>query len=168
MSLLKCGFCGKRCISGVHYVYWFAPSRVADVFRVRQRLCDDHLHLNVYALLTPESAETLTCSACGISVDDDVFPIYVTIWGKEKEPERGAMALCEEHQQELKVRAAMGATILEDRDAPSIEHIERESHVAAREVYTAMGRKDPRAGYGRPQIDGGKVYVAPPLPLDPA
>jgi hypothetical protein len=130
-------------MSGIAHVYWFAPSRDGDVFRVRQRLCEDCLAANVTALLTPPDAEELTCSACGISVDEDVFPIYLTWYVKREGAVRGAMALCEEHQLEIKVRAGKDALQLPDRaiETPDLGVAEIASHAAA--VYSALGRRDP-------------------------
>lgn len=142
MSLLKCAFCEKRCLAGVNHVYWFAPGRSGDVFRVRQRLCDDCLATNVGALLTDEGAETLTCSACGISVEDDVYPIYVTWYAKREGATRGAMALCEEHQLELKVRAAKDATQLEDRYIETPDQVVAGVTPHPSAVYAALGRTD--------------------------
>lgn len=128
---------------GWAHVYWFAPSRTGNVFRVRQRLCNDCYAVNVLALTTPPDVEELTCSACGIDVEDDVYPIYITCYVKGQEPFRGAMALCEEHQLELKVRADRDSLALPDRyldtaDAPVFQSPPAEA------VYRALGRVDPR------------------------
>lgn len=167
MSFLKCGYCGHRCAEGVAHVYWFAPSRQGDVFRFRQRLCIDCLATNVTALASDEHVDELTCSACGISVEHDVFPIYFTYYLKGHEAERGAMALCEEHQHELKLRAAMGALELEDRyineaDArvtearPAPYVVSRMSsagstipHRSAEDTFRGLGRLDPGPKHGR-------------------
>lgn len=141
MSFLKCSYCGRRCTEGYAHVYWFAPTRSPEVFRVRQRLCYDCLATNVDALLTPDDAETLTCSACGISVEDDVYAVYVTYYRRGENAFRGAMALCEEHQLEIKVRAAKDASELPDRyvEAPDLAVA---TPVSATEALHALGRQD--------------------------
>jgi NMD protein affecting ribosome stability and mRNA decay len=127
-------------------VYWFAPVRGSDVFRVRQRLCPDCVATNIEALLTPQDAESLTCSACGISVEDDVFPVYVTWYPEKSEAARGAMALCEEHQLELRVRASQDALELPDRYVELPDRIVA-SATPATEVFKAVGRVDPGLRY---------------------
>lgn len=150
MSFLKCSYCGHRCVDGVAHVYWFAPSHGPDVFRVRQRLCYDCLATNVQALLTPADVEDLTCAACGISVEEDVFPVYLTYYVKGEEPTRGAMALCEEHQLEIKVRAAKDALDLPDRYIDSVD-MATVAAVPAPQVYSALGRQDPGVKHGQPR-----------------
>jgi NMD protein affecting ribosome stability and mRNA decay len=147
MSFLKCSYCGNRCVDGVHHTYWFIPSRHADAFRVRQRLCSTCLAVNVDALLTPPDAETLTCSACGISVEDEVFPVYVTWYDGDKIAHRGAMALCEQHQLELKVRADMNALDLPDR---YVEEVDRAvtAPLSATAIIHSVGRADPGRKHG--------------------
>lgn len=142
MSFLRCSYCGRRCVDGVCHTYWFAPSRGPDVFRVRQRLCVDCVSTNVESLLTPPDAELLTCSACGISVEDDVYAVYVTCYRKGNDPVRGAMALCEPHQIELKARASKGSLELPDRlvDVPDLPVATTPS---APTVYASLGRLDP-------------------------
>jgi NMD protein affecting ribosome stability and mRNA decay len=142
MSLLKCGMCQKRMIDGVNHVYWFAPTPGAQAFRVMQRLCTDCLAVNVESLLTPEDADLLTCSACGINVEEDVYPIYVTWYTKGNSALRGSMALCEEHQLELKVRAANGATELPDRYIETPDQVVAQPAPPATVVYAALGRAD--------------------------
>jgi NMD protein affecting ribosome stability and mRNA decay len=136
MSFLKCSFCGQRCVAGACHVYWFAPSRTGDVFRVRQRLCEDCLATNVVALLTPEDQEELTCSACGIDVEQDVYPIYVTWFVKQEGATRGAMALCEEHALELPDRYVEAPDRVVASAGP------------ARDVFLAVGRPDPGIKHG--------------------
>jgi hypothetical protein len=155
MSLLRCAFCEKRCVTGVSHVYWFAPGRDGGVFRYRQRLCLACLAVNVLALTTPEDAETLTCSACGISVDDDVWPIYMTWYVKRGGATRGAMALCEQHQLEIKLRAAKDATPLEDRDIEARDSVVGKPMAPASDVFSSLGRIDP--GLKRGPSDGGAL-----------
>lgn len=142
MSFIPCSFCGKRNVGKLNHVYWFAPNREGEVFRVRQRLCEDCLAVNVGALLTPEDQELLTCSACGISVEDDVYPVYLTWYPEHKLAVRGAMALCEEHQLEIKVRASQGALELPDRYVEAPDRVVA-APTPALEAFRAVGRLDP-------------------------
>lgn len=115
MSFIPCSYCGRRNCGALRHVYWFAPLRNAEVLRVRQRLCPDCLGANLSALLTPLESEALTCSACGIGVEDDVRAIYVTWYPDGKTLERGAIALCESHFQEMRERITLNALELPDR-----------------------------------------------------
>ena len=115
MSFVPCSYCERRHCGTLRHVYWFAPLRGDDVLRVRQRLCPDCYAANLVALLTPLDCETLTCSACGISIEDDVHAIYVTHYPNRDVAERGAMALCEVHFDELRERISRNALELPDR-----------------------------------------------------
>jgi hypothetical protein len=142
-------------------VYWFAPLRNGDVLRVRQRLCPDCVAANIEALLAPLDAETLTCGACGISVEDDLYAFYLTYYPPKAGPVRGAMALCEEHHLELRLRASMNSTVLEDRMLDRVDALTMvaeppatvvrpgstvnapRAHPSAETVYRGLGRVDP-------------------------
>lgn len=147
MSFLKCSYCGTRMHGAVYYVYWFAPPRDGGRFSYRQRLCTDCFAINVEALLTPDDVEDLTCSACGISVEMDVYPLYATWATKGTDKTRGQMALCEEHQLELKVRASKDALELPERylDARDLAAI---APVSAGATFQAVGRTDPGVKHG--------------------
>jgi hypothetical protein len=142
VSFIPCSICARRNCGDLRHVYWFAPVRGADVLRVRQRLCPDCLAATVEALLTPPEAETLTCSACGISVEDDVFPIYLTWFPDKKKSERGAIALCEPHNVELRQRIQLGATVLPDRDIDPVDQVLAQP-ISAYAAFSALGRVDP-------------------------
>ena len=156
MSFIQCSFCERRNCGHLSHVYWFAPLRDSSVFRVRQRLCPDCLATNLEALLTPQESETLTCSACGISVEDDVWPIYVTWYPHKNEAQRGAMALCEEHNQELRVRAAQNALELPDQMV-QIPDVVVATHLPAEAVYASLGRVDPRGKQWPPSNTRSKL-----------
>lgn len=128
---------------GVYYVYWFCPQPNGDRFSVRQRLCADCFAINVEAMLTPLDVDDLTCSACGISVESDVYPMYATWSTKGQDKTRGQMALCEDHQLELKARASKNSLVLEDRyiNGPDIAVARGAPSTDA--VYQALGRLDP-------------------------
>jgi hypothetical protein len=147
-------------------VYWFAPLRNGDVLRVRQRLCPDCVATNIEALLAPPDAETLTCGACGINVEDDLYAIYLTYYPPKAGPIRGAMALCEEHHLELRLRASMNSTVLEDRMLDAVDAVTMvpepptavvrlgsavdaaRAHPSAEAVYRGLGRVDPGIKHG--------------------
>jgi hypothetical protein len=66
----------------------------------------------------------------------------VTWYPNKSDAQRGAMALCEEHQLELRVRASKDALDLPDR------YVEPADQVVAAPappsiVYDALGRRDP-------------------------
>jgi hypothetical protein len=164
--LFPCSFCGHRMVSGTNHVYWFIVNTQTEPTRLRQRLCDDCFAANVLAMLTPEAQDDLTCPACGMSTMNDVFPIYVTYYQHRSAAERGAMALCAEHNQELSLRAHMNATELEDRyldstdtqllaPASATDRVVRVGpparptpQIPADQLFRSLGRRDPGPKHG--------------------
>lgn len=128
-------------------MYWFAPLRTGEVLRTRQRLCPDCLAANLEALLTPPEVDALTCSACGIDVEEDLHAVYVTYYPPKAGAVRGAMALCEEHALEVRVRARINALDLPDRMVEPADRVFSEP-VSVEATYRALGRVDP--GVKRP------------------
>lgn len=142
MSLIRCSYCGCRDCGDIAHVYWFAPVREADVLRVRQRLCPECVQANIESLLSPPDAESLTCPACGISTEDDVYPVYVTYYPSKSGAVRGAMALCEVHQLEVRLRASKDALDLPDRFVETPDQVVSEPATTSG-VFRALGRRDP-------------------------
>jgi hypothetical protein len=163
VSFIPCSSCGRRNCGYLSHVYWFAPLRDASAFRVRQRLCPDCLSANLESLLSPLDGDVLTCPACGISTEDDVFPVYVTWYPPKADAQRGAMSLCEQHNLDVRLSASQGATELAERDIPLPDRPVAAA-VPASAVFSAIGRLDPGLKHG----PGGKLYRQSPLPPEAA
>lgn len=139
MSFIPCSACRRRNVGYLAHCYWFAPRRDQPAFRTRQRLCEDCLEYALTQWLSPEHAETLTCPVDGISVEDEVFGVYVTYYPKSGGEQHGAMSLCETHFDIKLYDASVGAIVLPDREQPERELGPSAPHVPADEVMRSMG-----------------------------
>lgn len=139
MSFIPCSVCGRRNVGYLAHTYWFAPNHGEAAFRVRQRLCSSCLQERVLGWLSPEDAESLTCPACGISVEDQVFAVYVTYYPSKGETARGAMSLCEPHYQTCINGATEGALTLPDRMIPEPDVLLASTRVSGADVMHSMG-----------------------------
>lgn len=139
MSFIPCSVCGRRNVGYLAHTYWFAPNHGEAAFRVRQRLCSSCLHERVTSWLSPEDAESLTCPVDGISVEDEVFAVYVTYYPSKGETARGAMSLCELHYQVCINGATEGAMTLPDRmiEEPDVPLVS--PRVSGADVMRSMG-----------------------------
>jgi hypothetical protein len=140
MSFIPCSACGHRNVGRLTHVYWFSPNHGEAAFRVRQRLCSGCLAERVTSWLSPEDAETLTCPACGISVEDQVFAVYVTYYEDPQQASRGAMSLCEQHYIHCINGATEGAMTLPDRYLEEPDRALTVPRPSADEVLHSMGR----------------------------
>lgn len=140
MSFIPCSACRRRNVGYLAHCYWFAPRGDGDAFRTRQRLCEDCLDSHLTQWLSPDDAESLTCPVDGMSVEDQVFGVYVTYYPKSGGEQHGAMSLCETHFDIKLYDASVGALVLPDREQPERELGPATPHVPAAEVMRSMGR----------------------------
>jgi hypothetical protein len=115
MPLQPCSSCGQRSTSKLSTVYW--AWNLADHSRraYRQRLCITCYCMSVAPLSGEQDMEHLACPLCHVGTDDDMDPVYATVFVPGTPKFRIESPTCAPCAVEVRNRAMQGADDLEDR-----------------------------------------------------
>jgi hypothetical protein len=120
MPLIPCSACRERPSEKLCQVTWAWNPRPRERLAYRQRLCVGCFAQRVAPLDQPiPLTGALTCPSCGIDVEHDMEPVYVTSFIPGIGKHRMELPLCGPCAVEVRVRAQENAELLEERDPES-------------------------------------------------
>ena len=119
MSLIPCDSCRARVPEKLAQVTWAWYRADGQRVAFRQRLCTACYCSILLPLDKPVDFDDLKCPACGISTSSDMDPCYATAYVPGAGKQQFELATCAACAVEVRNRAQVGASRLEDR--PSVE-----------------------------------------------
>lgn len=121
MSVRKCSLCKHR-VPGklaTSYNAWFNGEGKRVCYR--QRLCLPCLSQSLVPILRNTSedlTESSTCPGCGGSSEDDVDPVFLTLYLPKQEPKEFELDLCALCADGIRGTMSEGGELMADRSAP--------------------------------------------------